>query len=382
LHHLEEQGMIDRVSAIRSIGTKLGIGLALVASLAVAACGGTSSTTTGASCPNTKALNGAGATFPNLLYSQAFAAFAKTKCGIKVNYQSVGSGAGISQLLAATVDFGATDSPMTDADLAKSTNGPILHIPGALGGVAISYNLTLPTGSPRLQFKGATIANIFLGKITKWNDAAIAADNSGVTLPDQAITVVHRSDGSGTTGIFSAYLTAVSPDWAAGPKQGTTVNWPVGVGAKGNDGVANQVKNTAGAIGYNELGYVLQNGISYAAVQNKDASGYIVPNADTVTAAAAAATSIPDDLRFFIVNEPGANAYPISGFSWIITYETQKDADKGQAVAQALWYLTHTGQQFAVPNYSPLPDSIVAKAEAKIKALKCGSSACFTSAIQ
>jgi phosphate transport system substrate-binding protein len=376
--------MVRRDTLTRSLSMKVGVALALGATLLLAACGSssTSSTGTGASCPSAKSLNGAGATFPNLIYSQMFAAFAHTTCGIKVNYQSVGSGAGISQLLAQTVDFGATDSPMTDADLAKSANGPILHIPGTLGGVAVSYNLTLPSGSARLQFKGATIASIFLGKITKWNDPAIAADNTGVTLPDQAITVVHRSDGSGTTGIFTHYLEAVSPDWAAGPKSGTTINWPTGVGAKGNDGVANTVKNTAGAIGYNELGYVLQNGISYAAVQNKDASGFIVPTAETVTAAAGAVTTIPDDLRFFIVNAPGANSYPISGFSWVITYETQKDADKGQAVAQTLWYMVHTGQQFAVPNYSPLPDTMVTKAEAKIKALKCGSDACFKGEIK
>jgi phosphate transport system substrate-binding protein len=379
---MEEDLMNDRSSAIRSLGMKLGVGLALGTTLLLAACGSTSTSGNGVSCPSAKGLNGAGATFPNLIYSQMFAAFAKTTCGIRVNYQSVGSGAGISQLLAQTVDFGATDSPMTDADMAKSTNGPIVHVPGTLGGVAISYNLTLPSGSPRLQLKGETIANIFLGKVTKWNDAAIAADNSGVTLPDQAITVVHRSDGSGTTGIFSAYLTAVSTDWAAGPKQGTTINWPTGVGARGNDGVANQVKNTAGAIGYNELGYVLQNGIAYAAVQNKDGSGFIVPSAETVTAAAGAVTDIPDDLRFFIVNAPGANSYPISGFSWVITYQNQKDADKGQAVAQTLWYMVHTGQQFAVPNYSPLPDTMVAKAEAKIKALQCGSAACFKGEIK
>jgi phosphate transport system substrate-binding protein len=380
---MEEDLMNDRSSAIRSLGVKLGVGVALGATLLLAACGSSSTSGNTVSCPSTKSLNGAGATFPALLYSQEFAAFAHSTCQIKVNYQAVGSGAGISQLLAQTVDFGATDSPMTDADLAKSTNGPILHIPAALGGVAISYNLTLPSGSPRLKFKGETIANIFLGKITKWNDPAIAADNSGVTLPDQAITVVHRSDGSGTTGIFTHYLAAVSPDWAAGPKFGTTINWPTGVGAKGNDGVANQVKNTTGAIGYNELGYVLQNGISYGAVQNKDGTAFLEPNTDTVTAAAGAATDIPDDLRFFIVNEPGANAYPISGFSWIIAYQNQKDADKGQALAQSLWYQIHTGNQlFSVPSYSPLPDSIVVKGEGQIKALKCGSDACFKGEIK
>jgi phosphate transport system substrate-binding protein len=366
----------------RSLGMKIGVALALGATMLLAACGTTSTSGNTVSCPSAKSLNGAGATFPNLIYSQMFAAFAHSTCQIKVNYQSVGSGAGISQLLAQTVDFGATDSPMTDADMAKSTNGPIVHIPGTLGGVAISYNQPAFVSPKRLQIKGDTLAKIFLGTITKWNDPAIAADNSGVTLPDQAITVVHRSDGSGTTGIFTHYLEAVSPDWAAGPKSGTTVNWPVGVGAKGNDGVANQVKNTAGSIGYNELGYVLQNGIAFAAVQNKDASAFVAPSADTVTAAAGAAASVPDDLRFFIVNEPGANSYPISGFSWVITYQNQKDADKGQAVAQTLWYMVHTGQQFAVPNYSPLPDSMVAKAEAKIKSLKCGSDDCFKGEIK
>jgi phosphate transport system substrate-binding protein len=371
------------VLAIRSAAAKCSFGLVLVASIAVAACGSNSTTSgTSVACPNTKSLNAAGATFPALIYEQIFASFAKAKCGIQVNYQPVGSGAGQSQLLAQTIDFGASDSPMTDATLATSKNGPILHIPGTLGGVAISYNLSQVQSSTHLKLKGSVIADIFLGKITNWNDPAIAADNSGVTLPNQAITVVHRSDGSGTTGIFTTYLSGVSTDWANGPKAGTTVNWPVGVGAKGNDGVANQVKTTVGAIGYNELGYVLQNGISYAAVQNKDGTGYVVPNVDTVTAAASAATNIPDDLRFFIVNEPGTNAYPISGFSWIIVYQNQTDSDKGQAIAQTLWYLIHTGQQFAVPNYSPLPATIVTKGEAKIQSLKCGSDACFKGAIQ
>ncbi len=376
--------MLASIRTLRGFSGKAAVALMAGLMLSVAACGSSSSTTSTATltCPNTKSLNGAGATFPALLYEQTFAAFAKTKCGIQVNYQPVGSGAGASQLIAQTIDFGASDSPLSDATLATSKNGPILHIPGALGGVAISYNLTLTPSTTRLKFKGATIADIFLGKVTKWSDPEIAADNSGVALPDTAITVVHRSDGSGTTGIFTHYLVAVSPTWSSGPGANTTINWPVGVGAKGNDGVANQVKNTAGAISYNELGYVLQNGISYAAVQNKDGTDFIVPNADTVTAAAAAETTIPDDLRFFIVNEPGAKSYPISGFSWIIVYQNQTDPDKGQAIAQTLWYLVHTGQQFAVPSYSPLPDTIVTKGEAKIKAIMCGSSACFKGEIK
>jgi phosphate transport system substrate-binding protein len=375
--------MLERIRALGTIGGKAALTALAGVSLLLAACGSSSTTTTATvACPTTKTLNAAGATFPALIYEQAFASFAKTKCGIQVNYQAVGSGAGQSQLLANTIDFGASDSPMSDANLAKSTNGPILHIPGTLGGVAISYNVTGVASGTHLKFKGTTLADIFLGKVTKWNDPEITADNSGVTLPDQAITIVHRSDGSGTTGIFTTYLSAVSPAWSSGPGANTTINWPVGVGAKGNDGVASQVKNTAGAIGYNELGYVLQNGISYGAVQNKDATDFIVPSADTVTAAAAAAPTPPADLRFFIVNEPGAKSYPISGFSWIIVYQNQTDSDKGQAVAQTLWYLVHTGQQFAVPNYSPLPDSMVTLDEAKIKALMCGSSACYKGEIK
>ncbi len=369
-------------TTLRSLGTKLAIGAALAASLTVAACGGSTSTNgTSATCPSATSLNGAGSTFDNLLFTQVFATWATQKCGIQVNYQSVGSGAGVSQLLAGTVDFGATDVPLTSAQQAQSTNGTILHFPVTMGGVAISYNLALPTGSARLQLKGATLANIFLGKITTWNDPAIAADNPTLTLPNQAITVVHRSDGSGTTGIFTNYLVAVSPDWASGPKAGTTINWPVGVGAKGNDGVASTVKNTAGAIGYNELGYVLQNGISYAAIQNGDGSAYIVPSAATVTAASASVTTIPPGLAFNFVNASGANSYPISGYSYIVAYQTQKDTGKGQALAQTLWYLTHGGQQFAVPNYASLPANIVTADETQIKQLQCGSSACFTSFI-
>lgn len=363
-------------------------GMALAATLAMAACGGGATTTgtTGAtlSCPNTKSLNGAGSTFAALIYEQAYASFAQTKCGIQVNYQPVGSGAGISQFLAQTVDFGATDSPLTDANITSSPNGTILEIPTTLGGVAVSYNLSQLATGTQLQLKGTTIADIFLGKVKFWDDAEVAGDNPGVTLPHEAITVVHRSDGSGTTGIFTHYLAAVSPDWANGPGAATTINWPTGVGASGNDGVAQQVKTTKGAIGYNELGYVLQNKIAYAKVQNKDGSAFVAPSAATVSAAAAAVdpSTIPADLRFFIVNEPGANSYPISGFSWSIVYQKQTDADKGTALAQALWYMIHTGQQFAVPSYAALPSLIVGKGEAQIKSMQCGSSACFQGVIQ
>jgi phosphate transport system substrate-binding protein len=347
----------------------------------VAACGGGSTTGAGTPtavpCPNTTSLTGAGSTFVNPLFSKMFSEYAKVGCQVEVNYQSVGSGAGITQFLQQTVDFGATDTPMTDAQLAQSKNGSVLHIPVTIGAEAISYNLSQLTTPQHLQLTGATVADIFLGKVKFWDDPEIAASNSGVTLPHQTITVVHRSDGSGTTGIFTHYLSAVSPDWMTKVGAGTTVNWPVGVGAKGNDGVATAVKGTAGAIGYNELAYVLTNSIQYAAVQDHDGA-YVLPSLDTSKAAAASITTIPDDLRFFFVNAPGQNAYPITGFTWALVYATQSDADKGQAIANTMWWVIHDGQQYSSPlSYVPLPDNIVQKGEAKIKAMTCGSGPCY-----
>lgn len=368
--------MFGRVSAIRSLGSKVALGALILGSLAVAACGTSSTGASGGTCPSTTSLTGAGSTFINPLMSKWTDSYVNAKCGAQVNYQSVGSGAGITQFLQQTVDFGATDSPMKDDQLAQSPNGAVLHVPATIGGVAISYNVPGLT-SKHLQLTGDTLAKIFLGTIKNWNDPAIAASNSGMTLPNKPITVVHRSDGSGTTGILTHYLAAVSTDWANGPGAATTINWPTGVGAKGNDGVANQVKNTAYSIGYNELAYVVANNISYAAVQNKDGNAYVVPSSDTVAAAANSVTNIPDDLRFFFVNAPGANSYPIAGFTWLLVYQNQKDADKGQAIANFLWYATHTGQQSASPNYVELPSNIVQKDEAKIKSMKCGSSACY-----
>jgi phosphate transport system substrate-binding protein len=306
-----------------------------------------------------------------------FAEYAKVGCQVEVNYQSVGSGAGITQLLNQTVDFGATDSPMTDDQLAQSKNGDVLHIPVTIGAVAISYNLSQLTNPQHLQLNGDTLAKIFLGAIKFWDDPAIAATNSGATLPHQAITIVHRSDGSGTTGIFTHYLAAVSPDWSSKVGAATTVNWPTGVGAKGNDGVANAVKSTAGAIGYNELAYVLTNQIQYASIQDHDGAS-VLPSLDSAKAAAASITTIPDDLRFFFVNSPGQGAYPITGFTWALVYTNQTDADKGQATANTMWWVIHDGQQYSTPlNYVPLPDNIVQKGEAKIKAMQCGGSACY-----
>src|SRR6266581_4675883 len=350
--------------------------LALVVLLT--ACGNSSSgmtTGSGSSCPATKSLTGAGSTFINPLFSKMFAEYPKAKCGANVNYQSIGSGAGINDLLKGIVDFGATDAPMSDTQLAQSTKGPIIHIPVTIGAVAISYNLS--GVSDHLKLSGPVIASIFLGTVKFWDDQQIKALNSGVNLPHQSITVVHRSDGSGTTGIFTQYLTAVSPEWKSKVGAGTTVNWPTGVGGKGNAGVAAQVKSTAGAIGYNELAYVLTNNIQYAAVQNANGKA-VLPSVDSAKTAAGNISTIPPDLRFYFVNAPGDGSYPITGFTWAIVYQKQTNADKGWAVADMLWWVTHDGQQYATPlNYVPLSDTIVSKDEAQIKSMTCGSGPCY-----
>lgn len=353
------------------------IGLTLL----LTACGSSTSTGSGTgsgqSCPSTKQLNGAGSTFDNPLFSKLFSVYPTARCGANVNYQSVGSGAGINDLLQGIVNFGATDAPMTDTQLASSTKGQIIHIPVTIGAVAISYNLSGVSG--HLNLTGPVIANIFLGTVKFWDDSSIKALNSGVSLPHESITVVHRSDGSGTTGIFTHYLGVVSPDWQSKVGAGTTVNWPIGVGGKGNAGVAAQVKSTAGAIGYNELAYVLANNMQYAAVQNANGKN-VLPSVDSSRQDAEAITTIPADLRFYIVNAPGDGSYPITGFSWVVVYQNQSNTDKGQALANLLWWMTHDGQQYSTAlNYVPLPSSIVSKDEAQIQSLKCGSSACYKS---
>lgn len=360
--------------------TRLGAFALLGLMVFLAACGSSSPTTTGTTagtCPSTKSLTGAGSTFDYPLFSKMFSVYPNVKCGGNVNYQSVGSGAGINDLLNNIVAFGATDTPLTDAQIAKSTHGSILHIPVTLGAEAMSYNLSgIPSGT--LKLTGPIIADIYLGKIKTWNDPEITKINTGVTLPNETITVVHRSDGSGTTGIFTHYLSDVSAQWTSVVGAGTTVNWPVGVGGKGNAGVAAAVKGTAGAIGYLELAYVISNNISYTLVQNKDGS-YVKPSLDGAKADAANVTTIPADLRFFIVNASGTDSYPISGFSWVVVYQNQSNADRGKAVANMLWWMIHDGQQYAtVLTYVPLPAPIVTKSEAQIKAMMCGGSACYT----
>jgi len=314
-------------------------------------------------------LNGAGATFPYPIYSKWFADYA-SKTGVKINYQSIGSGGGIKQLSEQTVDFGASDSPMSDEEMAKAKGGAILHFPTVLGAVCVTYNI--PGVAQSLNLSGDVIADIFLGKITKWNDARIAAENRGVKLPGADILVVHRSDGSGTSYIFTDYLSAVSPSWKGGPGKGKEVKWPVGLGAKGNEGVAGQIKQTPGAIGYVELAYANQNKLPVAKVKNA-AGSFIAPSIQTVTDAAAGAVSqLPKttDYRVSIVNAAGKNAYPISSFTWILVYKNQTDATKGKKLVDFLKWAFNNGESSAASlDYAPLPKSIVTELNKRLAAI-------------
>jgi phosphate transport system substrate-binding protein len=308
-------------------------------------------------------LTGAGATFPFPIYSKWFSDYATLK-GVKINYQSIGSGGGIRQLSEGTVDFGASDAPMSDAELAKA-KGPILHIPTVLGAVVVTYNV--PEITKTLRLDGTTLANIFLGQITKWNDSRIAALNPGLKLPATDILVVHRSDGSGTSYVFTDYLASVSPSWATKPGKGKDVQWPVGLGGKGNEGVAGQVKQLPGSIGYIELAYAKQNKLPYADIKN--ASGqFVTPTIEAVTAAAAAA-KLPEntDYRVSIVNAAGKGAYPISSFTWLLVYEKQTDAAKGRKLLDFVkWALTDGEKSASTLDYAPIP---AAMSKALIKRL-------------
>lgn len=341
---------------------------ALLAALVVAACapGGGARPVRPTGDAGGVALTGAGATFPYPLYAKWFDVYAR-KTGVRINYQSIGSGGGIRQLLEQTVDFGASDAPMTDEQLAQAP-GKILHIPTVLGAVAVVYNLPDPGGTLRLS--PDTLAAIYLGEIKRWNDPRLAAENPGLKLPDLPVAVVYRSDGSGTTFVFTDYLSAVSPAWKARVGKGTSVSWPVGIGAKGNEGVTGQVKQTPGAVGYVELAYAVQNRLPYALLRNK-AGNYVEPSPENITAAAAgAAPTIPDDLRVSIVDAPGPTSYPISAFTYILVYQEQKDPVKGRALAEFLLWALDEGQAYAPDlHYSPLPEAVRAKARAKVKAM-------------
>ena len=314
-------------------------------------------------------LTGAGATFPGPLYSKWFDQYYKIT-GIQINYQAVGSGSGITQITNGTVDFGASDGIMSDAQVTAAQNayGPILHIPMTIGPVAIAYNLS-GIGTQQLKLTGEVLAGIYLGTITKWNDPQITAINSGLNLPDATIAVVHRSDGSGTTYIFTNYLSKVNSDWSSKVGNANSVNWPVGLGGAQSAGVAGLVQQTPNSIGYVELAYAITNNITYAQLKNS-AGNFIVP---TMASASAAAEGIalPDDMKIMITNSSNAQAYPIVGFTWILAYVNQTDKTKGQELANVLWWAIHNGQQYAnALNYPTLPASAVTKAENEILSMK------------
>lgn len=313
-------------------------------------------------------LTGAGATFPYPIYSKWFADYA-TKTNVKINYQSIGSGGGIRQLTEGTVDFGASDAPMTDAEIAK-LKGPVLHVPTVLGAVVLTYNI--PEVSQPLKLTGDVISQIFLGNVYKWNARPIAALNPGVALPNKDILVVHRSDGSGTTYIFSDYLSAVDGGWRTGPGKGKELQWPVGIGGKGNEGVAGQVKQTPYSVGYVELAYARQNKLPYAWVRNT-AGKFVEPTIEAVTAAGAGvASKLPPttDFRLSIVNAPGNDAYPISSFTYLLIPTRPTDPARGQKVRDFVKWALHDGEQSASTlDYAPLPQTMVGMLDQRLSTM-------------
>ena len=319
----------------------------------------------GATASAQMTINGAGATFPYPIYSKWFDEYAKVDPSVRFNYQSIGSGGGQKQITAQTVDFGASDGPMSDENLAKAP-GKILHIPTVAGADVVTYNLS---GGPALKFDADTISGIFLGQIKKWNDPKIAALNAGINLPDQEIVVVHRSDGSGTTYIWTDYLSKVSPEWKQKVGTNTSVNWPTGLGGKGNEGVAGQVKQTPGAVGYVELIYAIQNKMPYAEMKN--AAGQFVKASLESTTVALATADIPDDFRFSMTNAPGKDAYPIAGATWLLVYQQQKDAAKGKKLVEFLkWSLTDGEKMAKDLQYAPLPESVQQRVLKRIDEIK------------
>jgi phosphate transport system substrate-binding protein len=341
----------------------------LVASFALLAlaCSGGGGTSSGGGVIK---LQGAGATFPNPLYQKWVSEYGKLHPNVQIDYQSIGSGGGIKQIQEQTVDFGASDAPMKDEEL-KAAPGELLHVPTVLGAVVVTYNVA--SIAQPLHFSPEVVADIFLGKIKKWDDAKIKQDNPGVSLPAADITTVHRSEASGTTFVFTDYLAKVSPEWKEKVGADKSPKWPGGQGGKGNEGVTGQIKNQPNTIGYVELAYAVQNKLPAAFIKN--ASGkFIEPSIDAVTAAAASASGeTPDDLRVSITNSAGENAYPISSYTYILAYKDQKNADKGKALVDFLWWGIHDGEQHAKDLlYAPLPAEIVKRAEAKINSITAG----------
>jgi len=306
-------------------------------------------------------INGAGATFPYPLYSKWFYEYAKIDKSVNFNYQSIGSGGGIRQIFAQTVDFGASDAFLTEEQL-KQAPGKILHIPTTAGAVVLIYNIPELKGKEPLRLTPEIISKIYLGKIKKWNDKLIQTENPNVTLPDKNIVVARRSDGSGTTFIFTSYLCEISAEWKKRVGKGTSVNWPVGLGGKGNEGVSGIVKNTPYSIGYVEIAYAIQNNLDYAIVKNKDGY-YVKPTIESITAAVEdKAKNMPDDYRVSIVNAGGKNSYPIAGFTWILVYQKQKDSVRGEKLVKFLKWAVTDGQKYCDElHYAPLPKNLVDK---------------------
>ena len=377
--------MVERFALARP----LGMALLVTGMVAAAACGPAKTPTGGVpsgaapagqgsqtSAGAATTLTGAGATFPAALYSKWFNEYEKASA-VKVNYQSIGSGGGIKSISDGTVDFGATDGPMTDDQLKEAKGGEILHIPMALGAVVPTYNL--PGITEALKFTPETLAGIFLGEITKWNDPKIVADNPSLASNSNNIVVVHRSDGSGTTYIWVDYLSTVSPTWKQRVGTATSVNWPVGLGGKGNEGVAGEVKQNPNSLGYVELIYALQNKLGVGLVKNR-AGRFVEPTLDSVTAAAAGiGDTIAPDLRASIVDAPGEAAFPISGFTWQLAYQNIPDRAKATALTKLFWWELHEAQKYnADLGYAPLPESIVQKAEGKVKAITTGGQPAFS----
>ena len=349
-------------------------GLVVLLAVAGVACSGASDDADPSRLARGVYLNGAGATFPQPLYSKWVHTYFK-QTRHRINYQALGSGAGVKQLLNGTVHFGASDGPMSTSEMARSTRGPILHVPMTLGAVVITYNL--PTVSQPLRMTSDVVADVFMRRITKWNDPRIAAANPGVALPALDILVTHRSDGSGTTYVFTDFLTKVSPTWAAGPGRGKAVSWPAGtLGGKGNEGVATQVKQAVGAVGYVELAYAVQNRMSVALIGNA-AGSFVAPTTESITAAAgsiADTLSADTDYRISIVNAPGVDAYPITSFTWILLYQQQPDPITGQTLVDFLRWAITDGQQYAANlHYAPLPERMVASIQRTLDTIAIGT---------
>lgn len=350
-----------RIRSIVSIGV-ISLACLSAASLALLAQSGT--------------LTGAGSTFVNPLMSKWSKEYHTLHPNIQINYQSIGSGGGRQQFLAKTVAFGASDAPLTDEQITQAGGASnVVEVPVTQGSVVIAYNL--PGVSKQLRFSPETISGMYLGSIKLWNDPKIAADNPGVSLPTKPVLVVHRSEGSGTTDIFTDYLSKVSAEWKSKVGRGSSVQWPAGIGGQGNEGVANQVKNTAGGVGYIELAFARGNKISYGSVKNR-AGNYIDPDPKNVTNAAASLTEIPSDLRFSITDQAGAQAYPIAGTTWVLLYTSQADAEQGKLVAAFIHWAITDGQKYATElDYAVLAKNLVQKADAALRTVNCAGKSCL-----